>query len=190
MWSRQDLGCSRIWSSHTLNVQTTSPRAKALANPGETRAVPVGRASSPSWNRPSVRAPPLSCGLCVDCGLWCPHCKHPAQPKPQSQRKVRAVGPTGPWRVCIGRSSLCYLHLSGCVCLPDLSPLACVCPFSACLLHSLYFSPPLANLPHLLCSGEIILGQDCYLISSLLAACSLYPLPFFLPADDRLPWQP
>lgn len=79
----------------------------------------------------------------------------------------------------------------------------CVCLISvpSCFSLSVSLSLPVslppsisllsANLPHLLCSSVITPGQECYLIiSSFLAALSLHPLPFFLPADACLPWQP
>ena len=111
------------------------------------------------------------------------------------------MGSASQGRVLLGRSvSVPCICLCVCVCV-------CVCVHarvclisvpssffyvlvSACLppsLHSLLS----AKLPHLLCSSVITPGQECYLIiSSLLAALSLQPLPFFLPADACLPWQP
>ena len=110
------------------------------------------------------------------------------------------MGSASQGRVLLGRSvSVPCICLCVCVCV---CVHACVCLISvpssflyvlvsACLppsLHSLLLS---AKLPHLLCSSVITPGQECYLIiSSLLAALSLQPLPFFLPADACLPWQP
>lgn len=53
----QDLGCPRTWGSHTLNVQPTPARAPALANPGETRAVPSGRCKFPQLEPPVSEGP-------------------------------------------------------------------------------------------------------------------------------------
>lgn len=106
--------------------------------------------------------------------------------------EVRAVGPAGRGGYALARFIAMPCNCLGvCACLISVSSCLPACVLvSACLLTSLYFSPPLANLPHLLCSWVITPGQDCYLIFSLLAASSLHPLPFFLPADTRLPWQP
>lgn len=110
----------------------------------------------------------------------------------QLRERGEGGGPSaGQERVLLGRSHLCSLHLSVgvyvsvlCPLLVCLRPCLCLCfPPSISLLLS-------ANLPRLLCSSAITPGQECYLISSLLAASGLHPLPFFLPAAACLPWQP
>lgn len=100
----------------------------------------------------------------------------------------------GRGRDCLaGLISVPSVRLSGCCVVCLISVPSCF-SLSACVLVCACLPPSVSllstNLPHLLCSSVITPGQECYLISSLLAASGLHPLPFFLPADACLPWQP
>lgn len=197
MWSKQDLGYPGTCSSHTLECPTHPPGTPTLANSRE--AAPSRHRKLPHRRLPSVRAPPLSGGLCVNCLR--PLVQVPAGLRLGPTRSTRlgeggeGGGPSvGQGKGLPGRPHLCSLRQSVWVLSVCLISVPSCFSLSACVLVSACLPPSVSllstNLPHLFCSSVITPGQECYLISSLLAASGLHPLPFFLPADACLPWQP